>query len=50
VDDAIAALERAVAIQAQDWRGYYYLGVAYDHKGDGQRAKDAYKKAERLHR
>ena len=40
--------ERSVAVQPQDWRSYYYLGIAYDHKGDKPKAAEAYKKAESL--
>ena len=48
VDGAIACFERSVAVQPQDWRSYYYLGIAYDHKGDKPKATEAYKKAESL--
>jgi len=44
------SFERAVAIQPSDWRSYYYLGVAYDHKGDMLQAKEAYKRVKSLRR
>jgi Flp pilus assembly protein TadD len=48
VDGAIAALEKSIAIQPEDGRAYYVLGIAYDKKGVKDKAREAYQTADRL--
>jgi Tfp pilus assembly protein PilF len=45
VDEAIDALQRAVAVQPLFCVGQYRLGLAYEKKGDLPQARDAYTKA-----
>lgn len=44
-DDAIAALEKAVALSPDAWRGWNTLASQYDRRKDWSRADDAYARA-----
>ena len=46
--EAIAALQRAVALEPAMYEAHYMLGMAYQASGDTARAQEAFKKAEQL--
>jgi Flp pilus assembly protein TadD len=48
VDDAITAFERAIALEPENGRAYYHLGIAYDKKGASEEAREAYRRSEEL--
>jgi tetratricopeptide (TPR) repeat protein len=46
--DAVAKLQRAIALEPAMHEAHYMLGMAYQASGDTARAQDAFKKAEQL--
>ena len=46
--EAIAKLQRAVALEPAMYEAHYMLGMAYQASGDTARAQEAFKKAEQL--
>ena len=45
---AIAIAERAIALDPDNGRAYYHLGIVYDKKGARKEARDAYRRSEEL--
>ena len=48
IDDGIAKLQRAIALEPKMYEAHYMLGMAYQASGDTVRAQEAFKKAEQL--
>jgi Flp pilus assembly protein TadD len=48
VDDAITAFEHSIALDPDNGRAYYFLGIALDKKGNAREARDAYRRSEEL--
>ena len=42
---AVEALEHAIALQPDNSRAFYALGIAYDRKGQPERAAEMYRRS-----
>ena len=44
-DAAIEALERAITLEPNSGKAFYALGIAYDRKGQPERAAEMYRRS-----